>query len=95
MYASNPESKLAVLVTEDRKGNRPMRALLVEIDEALKDGHAAESASDMQDWASAAGRLLASSAPRAHGRLVLRLDRRAKGNSELDSDAAETMMSRE
>lgn len=41
-----------------------MSVLSVEIDEALKAGHAVDVARDMQLWASAVGRLPASSAYR-------------------------------
>lgn len=43
-----PESNDAVSVTDERNGNRPTRAVSVEIEDALNDGHAVESVSAMQ-----------------------------------------------
>lgn len=65
MYVSMPESNDAVSVTDDRKGNSPTSELSVDMEEALKDGHATDLASDMQLCAIAVGRLLASNAHNA------------------------------
>lgn len=62
MYDFRPESNDFMSDTEDRKGKRPTRKLSVDIDAALKAGHAVESASDIQLEAIVVGRLLASSA---------------------------------
>jgi len=59
MYSWMPESNDTTSVTEDRKGNNPVRLLFVDIDAASKAGHAVESASEMQLCAMLAGILLA------------------------------------
>ena len=67
MYSSKPESKEAVSVTSDRKGNNPVKLLLVEMEEALNAGHRSDPSSDMQLWAMVLGRVLASNAVRSEG----------------------------
>ena len=64
-----PESNDAVSVTVDRKGNKPVRLLFVDMEEALKAGHAVESVKGMQFCAIVTGRLAASSVVVAVARL--------------------------
>ena len=47
---------------EDRKGNRPVRLVLVDTEPAEKAGHWVESAREMQFWAMTDGILPASTA---------------------------------
>ena len=50
-------------MTSERKGNNPVRSELVDIEEALKAGHAVEPVKEMQrSWAIAVGRQVARSA---------------------------------
>jgi hypothetical protein len=65
IYDVNPESNEEVSETEARNGNKPVKLLSVEMDAALKAGHAVESASDMQFCARANGALQASNVQRA------------------------------
>lgn len=62
IYSRSPESKDAVSVTVDRKGNKPVRLLFVDMEDALKAGHAVESVKLMQFCAIAVGIVLASRA---------------------------------
>lgn len=56
-------------VTSERKGNSPVRSELVDIEEALKAGHAVEPVKEMQlSWAIAVGRQVASN---AHAAVVI------------------------
>lgn len=69
-------------MTSDRKGNKPVKLLLVEIAEALKAPHCVDPASDMQFCAMAVGMLLASNVATTLGTLLKcevfrRFDRRA------------------
>ena len=47
-YDRRPESNEDVSVTPDKKGKRPERELSVEIEAALKAGHAVDFDRDMQ-----------------------------------------------
>lgn len=48
MYDFKPSSNDCVSVTEDKKGNNPVRLELVEMEAALNAGHWVESDRDMQ-----------------------------------------------
>ena len=80
MYDSRPVSNDAVSVTDDKNGKRPISALSVDMDEALKEGHATELARGIQFCAMAVEIPPASSArtnvvaPKSDA--VFRLDRR-------------------
>ena len=62
MYDRNCESKDAVSVTDDKKGNKPTRLSLVDMEAALKAEHCWEFDNEMQFWAVAAGMPATSSA---------------------------------
>lgn len=79
-------SKDAVSVTAAKKGNRPVMASSVEMEDALNDGQAVESAKDTQLWAMAAGMLLMSSARTAKCRIFLRFSRRGEGEARGNID---------
>lgn len=49
-------------MTSDRNGNKPVKLLLVEMEDSLNAGHCVEPSSEMQLCAIAVGILLASSA---------------------------------